>query len=250
MTWDEAVQIVLREAGEALHYTEITERIIAKALRGEEVGATPAQTVNATINSSLNRPNSPYVRVRAGEFALRSELSIEATSIPAPVVDEVPTGALKAFGMYWRRELVIWTRGTRMLGRQSGGSSDVDFGSQQGVYLLHDRDRVIYVGRADDTMFARLKAHTTDRLSGRWDRFSWFGLRAVQSDGMLSSVALDWKHPVVLETLEALLIESLEPPLNRRRGDNLSAIEYSQVEDPDLETLRKQELAARILGQR
>lgn len=250
MTWDEAVQIVLREAGEALHYTEITERIIAKALRGEEVGATPAQTVNATINSSLNRPNSPYVRVRMGEFALRSELSIEASSNPTPAVEEAPTGALKAFGMYWRRELVIWIRGTRILGRQSGGSSDVDFGSQQGVYLLHDRDRVIYVGRADDTMFARLRAHTTDRLSGRWDRFSWFGLRAVQPDGMLSSVALDWKHPIVLETLEALLIESLEPPLNRRRGDNLSAIEYSQVEDPDLETLRKQELAARILGQR
>jgi hypothetical protein len=99
-------------------------------------------------------------------------------------------------------------------------------------------------------MFARLKAHTTDRLSGRWDRFSWFGLRAVQSDGTLFPVATDWKHHIVLETLEALLIESLEPPLNRRRGDNLSAVEYSQVEDPELEALRRQELAARILGQR
>jgi hypothetical protein len=250
-TWDEAVQEVLREAGEALHYTEITERIIAKGLRGEEVGATPAQTVNATINYSLGRPNSPYVRVRMGEFALRSELSIESATAAKPdMEEEVATGALRAFGMYWRRELVIWTRGSRILGRQSGGSSDVDFGPQQGLYLLHDRDRVIYVGRADDTMFARLKAHTLDRLSGRWDRFSWFGLRAVKSDGTLSAVALDWKHGIVLETLEALLIESLEPPLNRRRGDNLSAAEYSQVEDPELETMRRQELAARILGQR
>jgi hypothetical protein len=120
-TWDEAIQIVLREAGEALHYTEITDRIIARALRNEEaIGATPAQTVNATINSSLNRPNSPYVRVRAGEFALRSELSIESAPAPAQDIEDAPTGALKAFGMYWRRELVIWSRGARLLVDKAG----------------------------------------------------------------------------------------------------------------------------------
>jgi hypothetical protein len=249
MTWDEACQSVLREADGALHYTEIAERIVEKGYRGEDVGATPAQTVNATINNSLRQPNSPYVRVRMGEYALRSELRIET---PAPETiqrpEEPATGALKAFGMYWRREFVVWPRGARLLGKQTGGASDVNFAEQQGVYLLHDRDRVIYVGRADDTLFARLKAHTTDRLGGRWDRFSWFGLRAVQPDGTLSEVAFDWTHSVVLETLEALLIESLEPPLNRRRGDNLSAAEYTQSEDPDIETIRRQELAARILG--
>jgi hypothetical protein len=152
--------------------------------------------------------------------------------------------------MYWRREFVIWTRGARLLGQQTGGAINVNFADQKGVYLLHDRDRVIYVGRADDTLYSRVKAHATDRLSGRWDRFSWFGLRPVLASGSLGELALDWRHGVVLETLEALLIESLEPPLNRRRGDNLSAAEYSQVEDPDLEALRRQELAARILGQR
>lgn len=249
MTWDEAVQAVLREAGGALHYSEIAERIVAQGLR-EEVGATPQQTVAATISMSLREVDSPYVRVARGEYALRSELQIGtvAPSAPELVAEEAVTGALKAFGMYWQRGLVMWAR-PRLLGKQAGGT-EVNFADQQGVYLLHDRDRVIYVGRADDTLFARLKAHTTDRLSGRWDRFSWFGLRAVQSDGALSEVVLDWRHSVVIETLEALLIESLEPPLNRRRGDNLSAAEYLQVEDPDLEALRRQELAARILGNR
>jgi hypothetical protein len=252
VTWDEACQAVLRDADGALHYTEIAERIVSQGLRGEDVGATPAQTVNATINNSLRQPNSPYVRVRMGEYALRSELRIEppAAGVAERPVEEPASGALKAFGMYWKRELVIWSRGTTLLGKQSGAASDVNFAEQQGVYLLHDRDRVIYVGRADDTLFGRLKAHTTDRLSGRWDRFSWFGLRAVQQDGSLSEVALDWRHSIVIETLEALLIESLEPPLNRRRGDNLSAAEYSQVEDPELEMMRRQELAARILGKR
>ena len=75
MTWDEAIQAILAEAGGSLHYAEISERIIAKRLRGpDEIGATPAQTVNATINSSLRQQHSPYIRVRMGEYALRSEI--------------------------------------------------------------------------------------------------------------------------------------------------------------------------------
>jgi hypothetical protein len=243
---------VLREAGGALHYGEIAERIVAKGLRGDDVGATPANTVNSIISQSIRLASTPYIRVRMGEYALRSELPIATAGQAIPVdttEDTAETGALQAFGMYWRREFVIWNQGTRLLGKQSGAASPVNFAEQRGIYLLHDRDRVIYVGRADDTLFARLKAHITDRLGGRWDRFSWFGLRAVGADGRLSEVVLDWTHDVVIETLEAMLIESLEPPLNRRRGDNLSAIEYSQLEDPDLEMRRRQELAARILGE-
>jgi len=44
---------------------------------------------------------------------------------------------------------------------------------------------------------------------------------------------------VVVETMEALLIESLEPPLNRRRGDNFSAAEYIQAPDPQIEKAKK-----------
>jgi len=247
MTWDEAIQSVLREAGSALHYTEIAERIAARGLR-ESLGATPAQSVNATISQSLHDPDSQYVRVRMGEYALRSELQRDAPTPTAEeaAVEEPNTGELKAFGMYWRRENAIWTGAQRLLGKQSGAVIRVNFAEQQGVYLFHDRDRVIYVGRADDALFSRLKVHTTDRLSGRWDRFSWFGLRAVKDDGTLADVVLDWRHSVVIETLEALLIESLEPPLNRRRGDNLSAAEYYQVTDPEVDRSRLQELAARI----
>jgi hypothetical protein len=42
--------------------------------------------------------------------------------------------------------------------------------------------------------------------------------------------------------MEALLIESLEPPLNRRRGDNFSGVEYIQAVDPQVETARKNAL--------
>jgi hypothetical protein len=43
-------------------------------------------------------------------------------------------------------------------------------------------------------------------------------------------------------------LRAWEPPLNRRRGDNFSAAEYLQVEDPEIENIRQRELAARILN--
>ena len=121
-------------------------------------------------------------------------------------------------------------------GIQNPGASPVNFAEQNGVYLLHDRDRVIYVGRATNTdLSSRLRAHTTDRLGGRWDRFSWFGLKNVDDEsGHLVEAKIPWDQPIVIETFEALLIESLEPPLNRRRGDKFSAVEYLQDVDPEL----------------
>lgn len=148
--------------------------------------------------------------------------------------------------MFWQRDLVFWVGKPKIFGRQSIGATNVDFSSQIGVYLLHDRERVIYVGRATDTLFARLKAHTADRLSGRWDRFSWFGLRSVDDNGELSDREVPWSQDVVVETMEALLIESLEPALNRRRGDNFSGAEYLQASDPQIEGAKKRALLEEI----
>ena len=141
--------------------------------------------------------------------------------------------------MFWQRDLVLWSGTPKLFGKQGPGATDVNFADQVGVYLLHDRQRVIYVGRAIDALFTRLRTHTADRLGGRWDRFSWFGLRSVEESGKLSDPKVRWSQDVVVETMEALLIESLEPPLNRRRGDNLSGIEYIQATDPQIETGKK-----------
>lgn len=39
---------------------------------------------------------------------------------------------------------------------------------------------------------------------------------------------------MLIATMEALLIEGLEPPQNRKRGD-FRAVEYLQVEDPAIQ---------------
>ena len=249
MSWEEAIQQVLGQAGGALHYAEIAERIAAQGLR-PSVGATPSNTVASVISIASKKGDSPYVRVGGGQYALKQTLSTAPTKtpdLPSLDVDSGEAGVLRAFGMFWRRDVVVWTGGKqRLFGRQGAGASDVDFAQQVGVYLLHDRERVIYVGRAADTLFARLKAHTLDRLAGRWDRFSWFGLKGVGESGALSEPVAAWTPAIVIETMEALLIESLEPSLNRKRGDNFAAVEYVQVADPQVENARRKALLAEL----
>lgn len=137
--------------------------------------------------------------------------------------------------MYWDREKVLWER-PKLLGCQQIGSTQVDFASQFGVYMLHDRREVLYVGRTTDQSFGtRIKEHTINRLNGRWDRFSWFGVYPVREDGSLDTSAQpNYSLTNLITTMEALLIEGLEPRQNRKRGDGFQAIEYLQVEDPEI----------------
>jgi len=56
----------------------------------------------------------------------------------------------------------------------------------------------------------------------------------VTEEGDLKEVSLATGLAAMISTLEALLIESLEPPQNRQRGDGFSAVEYIQDVDPEL----------------
>jgi hypothetical protein len=241
MSWEEAIQIVLREAAGTLRCPEIADRVSARGLK-KGLGATPAASVAAILSKSLSDGDSPFLRIGRGEYTLREhaqEQSVSEVVSPSAEEETSETGALRAFGMYWKREDVLWRGKPKLLGRQGLAATRVNFANQIGVYLLHDRDRVIYVGRATDALVTRLLAHTVDRLGGRWDRFSWFGLHSVGPDGTLVDSPVPWDQMVVIETLEALLIESLEPPLNRRRGDNFSGVEYLQALDPEIERLQQ-----------
>jgi hypothetical protein len=137
--------------------------------------------------------------------------------------------------MYWQRDLVVWRNDTKMYGKQQALSRPVDFGKQKGIYILYDHHTVVYVGRTiDRPLGKRLFEHTVDRLGSRWNRFSWFGLLDVTQAGDLRETVLNTSLAALVATLEALLIEALEPPQNRKRGDDFSAIEYIQDIDPEL----------------
>jgi hypothetical protein len=250
LTWHQSIQQVLDEAGQPLHYGEIADLIVQKKLR-KSTGATPAQTVNSVISSDINIGHEKYIRVDGGVYALRAWLEKSSSnknndSLSNFTSNDDDTGAIKAFGMYWERSQIDWDS-PKVYGRQEGADQSVDFSSQIGVYLLHDRERVIYVGRAEDAILKRLIAHTTGRFGNRWDRFSWFGICAVGQDGKLAKPADSWAKHDVIQTMEAVLIECMEPAQNRRRGDNLGANEFIQLRDPEFVRNEARRLLANLV---
>lgn len=230
MSWKDAAQKVLEDAAKPLHYKDITDRILGQGLK-TKVGATPAATVNSTINWAIQKEGSAgaFERTGRGEYGLRTGGKSEA----APD-DDAESGSLEAFGMYWERDRVNWTGNPRLFGREHPKSDRVNLADQLGVYLLYDEHRVVvYVGQATkQSIWQRLAQHTSDRLTSRWQRFSWFGIRPVAKNGKLGSVATGTITPKrLISTLEALLIEALEPRQNRA-GSSYSGEEYIQADDP------------------
>jgi len=247
-SWKEAIKKVLKESETPLHYAEISEQILSRGYY-ETDGATPAVSVNTQISSSIKHDGekSPFMRVGKGIFTLKS--SPAAGNIPAstPVSKQRKSEALAeadvetsesiihSFGMYWQRDLVVWRNDPKMFGKQQALSKPVDFGKQKGIYILYDHHTVVYIGRSiDRPLGKRLYEHTVDHLGSRWNRFSWFGLLDVTQEGNLRETTLNTSLASLVATLEALLIEALEPPQNRKRGDDFSAIEYIQDIDPEL----------------
>ena len=252
-TWREAIIRVLKESAIAMHYADIAEQILTNGYYKPD-GATPAATINSQIASSIKTDgeNSPYVRVSPGVFALRS-ISLPVTSTPSS--NATPLAAahnesdgtgnfINAFGMYWQRDLVVWKKNPKLYGRSPGGSVSVNFSSQRGIYLLYDDHTPVYVGRStDQSISQRLYQHTLGRLAGRWNRFSWFGILEPSSDGTLKEISPNVTEATIIAAFEALLIEALEPPQNRRQGDGFAGAEYVQDIDPEI---KKQQLAATL----
>ncbi len=250
--WTDAVLTVLRASAEPMHYAAIAQAIVDQGLR-TDVGATPAASVASILSESITREGdrSPFYRASRGMYGHRREGGsgdadpMAARPEPDPAEEDAEvTGLINAFGILWSRSDVSWSGTTTMLyGRNTPASKSVDFGAQQGVYLLYDVARVIYVGQVSaQRLGARLAEHTVDRLQSRWGRFSWFGVRPVTENGELSPAAERVGLSKLIDTMETLLIEGLEPPLNRRAGSGFSGTEFLQAVDPDRKKRDKQRL--------
>ncbi|WP_145280518.1 HTH domain-containing protein [Pirellulimonas nuda] len=255
LPWKTAILKVLTEQGEAMHYTDIAEVIVDQELR-EALGATPANSVNSIISLSIREDyDSPFYKAGRGLFGLKIHQSM-APSVDVPMGDAIEEAdgesdnmIIQALGMFWLRQNVYWKSAPSILGRQQVGADTVDFTDQRGVYLLHDRRDVVYVGRSVDRgLGQRLFEHTQDRLNGRWDRFSWFGLCGVDDHGHLTRPLLSCDSNLIIHAFEAILIESLEPPQNRRRGDSLNAAEFMQARDPEIDRRQTRDLLQQVMA--
>jgi len=150
---------------------------------------------------------------------------------------------IETYGLYWRSEDVYWGAGSKrgtLLGipAHARSAKPVDFRHQAGLYALYKDHELIYVGQAGSgsgraALFTRLKTHRKDKLAGRWDLFSWFGLRRVLPSGRLE----EKKKParpnlaITLNQIEAVLIAVAEPALNLQGGRYGRQRRYLQFRD-------------------
>ena len=96
---------------------------------------------------------------------------------------------IRAYGLFWNADEVDWFPGQgnpgryMLLGRRGKnlpGLELCDFRKHSGLYILYGNYGPYYVGLArEGSLGGRLKRHQRDRHAGKWDRFSWFGFRAV-----------------------------------------------------------------------
>jgi hypothetical protein len=241
MAWAKAIQDVLTHVGTPMHYGEIAEAIVSNGLKSK-VGATPGNSVVATISKSMKDDGeaTPFFRVTTGVYTLKSLVDSEGQGEPdkdQELIEEA-TGGVKAFGAYWSRNSIRWdTPKPKLQGQQQIGAQVVDLSKQVGVYLLYHEREVVYVGRATDRpIVKRLQEHNKDRLKARWNSFSWFGLYSVSANGkVIENQPTISDSESLIRTLEAVLIEAMEPRQNRRGGDHFSDIDFIQVEDQEIE---------------
>ena len=104
-----------------------------------------------------------------------------------------------------------------------------------GIYVLYDRfEQPVQVGQSR-VIFARLKQHKKDHLRNRWAYFSWFGFWkvGVNNDLQVKDQASELKKLTTLgealDEIEAVLIQVMEPRLNRRGSNWKDSEEYLQI---------------------
>ena len=168
---------------------------------------------------------------------------------------------IKNFGQFWERNSIQWGRpGPTQRGHLKGylraRGPKVDFRDQIGVYVLYDAGLApVYVGQAGNgnkRLLARLNDHETDHLWNRWQHFSWFGFRGVNStnhaltDKDKITKTFKEKGSSLIDQLEGILIAAMEPKLNKQGAKWSGADEYFQHIDDEMERPTPQYLATRL----
>ena len=52
----------------------------------------------------------------------------------------------------------------------------------------------------------------------------------------------------IITAFESILIEALESAQNRRRGDNLNAVEFMQARDPEIDKRQTRDLLQQVMA--
>ena len=258
INWSDATLRIMDEVNRPIHCDEIAELILSRGLKAT-AGLTPHFTVAGEISKMRSGRLTPpglsgkeIVKTGPGIYWLRdTAVAVE----PAPellphtpedaaeleddldVTDATQRLSVAAYGLFWERDKVDWDR-HRIWGYDISPDPAhlINFANQQGVYLLHNWQSVVYVGKTaaqENGLFQRLQHHhQRQSWSNKWERFSWFGIRRVDEvSGAMVDVVDDATPEVVTALMEAVLIETLGPPFNNQRGSYMGTL-YRQFGRP------------------
>lgn len=248
MTWKDAIIKTLQENVRnkeyiPMHYKEITDVILNNNLK-ETRGRTPSLTVSACLTThpdlfisenggfySLTEEGKKYEITSAQNqqhinLGNTREEEQEENDLRGAILHLETGKIIKHYGIFWNREYVNWSATPfQLLGKDSTKSSHfIDFRKMRGIYMLYDFREVVYVGQAmgNNSIANRLKEHIYDRHASRWNRFSWFGIDSLDNDGniVVTPENLTINLNDLIDALEGLLIEGLEPRQNRQGGNH------------------------------
>ena len=239
ITWVQAVLHILGEATEPMSCGDIAEEILGRGLK-TTVGKTPSDTVAGAISRMRSQGTADIIKVRPGFYQLvpQSDAPRVDETDELDATDAVDNLAVAAYGLHWERGKVDWST-RRLLGYDIDPNPEqaINFADQQGVYLLHSWQSVVYVGKTTARaggLFNRLQWHHQRQVwSGKWERFSWFGIRRVNENGEMDDGPDTASKEVVSALMEAVLIETLRPSFNQQQGSYMGTL-YRQAVDPNI----------------
>ena len=170
------------------------------------------KTANPGLSNYWQYPKKDAERIKElvivedGKFAWIESGGGKAKPQKAQLID--------SYGVHWQRD-ESGVNKNQLLGERQ--DKRIDKTTAKGIYVLYRGEKIVYVGKSigKNGIGQRLSDHLRGRSKNRWDTFSFFEVKGENEEQ-------------VINTIEAILIELLETPLNRKFEMN-SEIEITQV---------------------
>jgi hypothetical protein len=207
-------------------------------------GVVPLRTIYSHLENAVKDEGDccPFIRTSTGCYMLKAKASSRhILAARKSCATEKPNeggqrarGIFTCYGLAWQRNRVVWTPNPEILGCQFQATIPVNFCQQIGFYALQKQNGdVEYVGHTvEQPIGACLYYHTLYRLSYRWERFSFFGLRPVSDRGTFGRLPADFKAADIMASMGVIMVELARPLVNKKAFNLVSTLEFSQWEIP------------------
>lgn len=153
---------------------------------------------------------------------------------------------IKTYGLHWKPNLIFGNKGLRgrncFKGRvkHKNKYAEIDFWKTRGIYSLFKDFEVVYVGTVTDMSLGDRIANHYKYKGEYWNTFSFFSFSKINfASHTMSTVtdSLQVNKAMVIKTLEAILINTAEPFLNKQETRFPGAVKAYQIDFTDDKTM-------------